>query len=323
MSSILITGGAGFIGSHFVDTALSDEGGWDEVFVVDSLSYAGNLDNLSHASNHPKYSFIHGDICSPELMKDLVKKSNVIVNFAAESHVDRSISNSDEFMRTNILGTQNILESIRSQNPKSRFVQISTDEVYGSLTSGSANENSSLNPASPYAASKASADLLVNSYKKTYGLNVLITRTCNNFGPRQYPEKLIPLLISKLQLDSDLPIYGDGTNRREWIYVKDNARIINSLIKLWPEQPVINIGSGIEFNNLQITEILKSYFPASTSSIKFVEDRLGHDYRYSVDYSLLQSIIPEFKMTHFDEGMESTIAWYKANSNVEKAKSSN
>lgn len=291
---ILVTGGAGFIGSEFVRSLLQNkysEFGLDpsEVVVIDALTYAGNLENLKEINVDPRYKFIHGNITNLQLMQDISKGCELIVNFAAESHVDRSIENPEIFINTNVLGTYTVLEVAR-RNKVKRVIQVSTDEVYGSITKGSWDEKAPLEPNSPYSASKASADLLVRSYVKTFGLDVIVTRCCNNYGPFQHPEKLIPLLITRILQGKDLPIYGNGKNVREWIHVSDHARAIAFLSKKGNCGEVYNIGSPEELSNIEIAEIILEVMKSEESKIKFVVDRIGHDLRYSLDDSKFRKI---------------------------------
>lgn len=286
---ILVTGGAGFIGSEFVRSLLQNkylEFGLDpsEVVVIDALTYAGNLENLKEINTDPRYKFVHGNITNLQLMQDISKGCELIVNFAAESHVDRSIENPAIFIETNVLGTYTVLEVAR-RNKVKRVMQVSTDEVYGSITKGSWDENSPLEPNSPYSASKASADLLARSYVKTFGLDIVVTRCCNNYGPFQHLEKLIPLLITRILQGEDLPIYGNGKNIREWIHVSDHARALAFLSKKGNCGEVYNIGSSEELSNIEIAEIILEVMKSKESKIEFVEDRMGHDFRYSLNDS--------------------------------------
>jgi len=291
---ILVTGGAGFIGSEFVRSSLQNkysEFGLvpSEVIVIDALTYAGNLENLAEISKDSRFKFVHGNITNLQLMLDISKGCDLIVNFAAESHVDRSIENPAIFIETNVLGTYTVLEVARINKVK-RVIQVSTDEVYGSISQGSWDENFPLEPNSPYSASKASADLLARSYVKTFGLNVIVTRCCNNYGPYQNSEKLIPLLITKTLQDEDLPIYGDGKNIREWIHVSDHARALAFLSLNANYGEIYNIGSGEEFSNIEIAEKILDVMKSKASKIKFVEDRMGHDLRYSLNDSKFRKI---------------------------------
>lgn len=309
---VLITGGAGFIGSNFTRLALlPDFPEISNVIVVDKLTYAGRFSNVEPFISNPNFTFIEGDICDLSLMEDLSKNVDAIINFAAESHVDRSISDPTNFIKTNIFGTQVLLESAR-RNKISKFIQISTDEVYGSVSQGSSLESSPLLPNSPYSASKAAADLMVRSYFVTYGLNVNITRSSNNYGPSQDPEKLIPQFISRLHRGENVPVYGDGKNIRDWLYVEDNCHgIYQVLVKGLPGE-IYNIGGGIELTNLQITHKLLSYFSFSEDHIDFVHDRLGHDFRYSVNSEKILKLGFSPK-ANFDLMLEKTLDWYLEN----------
>jgi dTDP-glucose 4,6-dehydratase len=306
---VLVTGGAGFIGSNFVDMALTDQfPEISSVLVLDKLTYAGKLSNLSGVAHNPNFEFVQGDICDVELVNDLAMEVDAIINFAAESHVDRSIENSSEFIRSNVLGTQVLLESAKKYKIK-RFIQVSTDEVYGSIPTGSWDESSPLLPNSPYSASKAAADLLVRAYFVTHGLNINITRCSNNFGPKQDPEKLIPNFILKLSQDQKVPVYGDGLNVRDWLHVNDHCfGIYLTLIKGVPGE-IYNIGGGTELNNLDLTRILLNLFHKSEDSIEFVSDRLGHDRRYSVNDSKIKSLGYQSSQ-NFEADLEQTVEWF-------------
>ena len=306
---VLVTGGAGFIGSTFVDMAMTDQFlEISSVCVLDKLTYAGKLSNLASVTKHPNFEFVHGDICDVELVNDLATKVDAIINFAAESHVDRSIENSSEFIRTNVLGTQVLLDAAKNHKVK-KFVQVSTDEVYGSILEGSWDENQPLLPNSPYSASKAAADLLVRAYFVTHGLNVNITRCSNNFGPKQDPEKLIPNFILRLSQGKKVPVYGDGLNVRDWLYVEDHCfGIYLTLIKGAPGE-IYNIGGGTELTNLELTKILINSFQRDESCIDYVPDRLGHDRRYSVDCTKIQKLgyAPSL---NFNENLSITVKSY-------------
>ena len=313
---IFVTGGAGFIGSEFVRSAL---GGKLEAFginpskviVYDALTYAGNIDNLSSVEKDERFEFIKGDICDSNIEKSIPKYCDLIVNFAAESHVDRSIEGPSMFVKTNILGTQNLLEVAKKHEVK-KFIQISTDEVYGSIDSGSWDENFPLEPNSPYAASKACADLLCLAYNKTYGFPVLITRCSNNYGPYQNPEKLIPLFIKNLIEGSKLPLYGDGKNIREWIHVSDHVRAISFAYQYGKNGQIYNIAGDDEKSNIEITKIILSIFGEDESKILYVKDRLGHDLRYALNGNKIRTL--GFKNdVNFNEGIINTIEWYKNN----------
>ncbi|RMF66400.1 MAG: dTDP-glucose 4,6-dehydratase [Calditrichaeota bacterium] len=310
MATYLVTGGAGFIGSNFIRFLLRQ---YKDVNVInlDKLTYAGNLDNLRDVENDPRYKFVKGDICDVNLVNSLVPEVDIIVNFAAESHVDRSIGAPDDFIKTDIYGTFVLLEAAR-KNHIDRFIQISTDEVYGSTESGSFKETDALMPSSPYSASKAGGDRLAYSYFVTYGIPVQITRCSNNFGPYHYPEKLIPLFVTNALEDKPLPIYGDGKNVRDWIYVEDHCEAIDFVFRKGELGEVYNIGGGNEKTNLEITELILEKLNKPRSLMTFVKDRLGHDRRYSLDCSKLHRLgwTPRH---NFDQAMEKTIKWYIEN----------
>ena len=310
MQKFLVTGGAGFIGSNFIRYLLRERNDV-EVINLDKLTYAGNLDNLRDLKSNHGYRFVKGDICDQALVDELMEGVAVVVNFAAESHVDRSIGAPDTFIRTDVFGTFILLESARRHQVE-KFVQISTDEVYGSIENGSFKETDALMPSSPYSASKAGADRLAYSYWVTYGLPVIITRCSNNFGPYQYPEKLISLFVTNAIEDKPLPIYGDGKNVRDWIYVEDHCQAILFLLEEGAPGEAYNIGAGNERNNLEITDLIISYLGKPESLKKFVADRPGHDRRYSVDCSKLRSL--GWKPRHqFETALETTIDWYVEN----------
>jgi dTDP-glucose 4,6-dehydratase len=287
----LVTGGAGFIGSNYVRMLLSDQlGPVDSVQVLDCLTYAGSLENLQEISGDSRFTFIQGDICDETLVDSCVNEGIIIVHFAAESHVDRSINSPSEFIRTNVFGTQVLLSAAVKKRAKT-FLHVSTDEVYGSVENGSSVEIDPLLPNSPYAASKAASDMLVRSYVQTYGLDARITRCCNNYGPNQYPEKFIPLAIERLRLGEPIPIYGDGTNVREWIHVEEHCIGIQTVIDFGIAGQIYNIGSKMELSNLEIAKILIDCFGKNfESSIKFVADRPGHDHRYSLNSDKISQI---------------------------------
>jgi dTDP-glucose 4,6-dehydratase len=285
-----VTGGAGFIGSNFVNMALTDQfPEISSVLVLDKLTYAGKLSNLSGVVNNPNFEFVKGNVCDIELVNNLASNVDAIINFAAESHVDRSIENSSEFIHTNILGTHVLLDAAKNHKV-SKFVQVSTDEVYGSILQGSWDENAPLLPNSPYSASKAAADLLARAYYVTHGLNVCTTRCSNNFGPKQDPEKLIPNFILKLNAGERVPIYGDGMNIRDWLYVEDHCVGIYLVLTKGLPGEIYNIGGGTELTNLDLTKYLLEFFERDESFIEFVPDRLGHDRRYSVDSTKIQKL---------------------------------
>jgi dTDP-glucose 4,6-dehydratase len=307
---MLVTGGAGFIGSNFVRMALNGKlGQVDQIIVLDKLTYAGKEENLGSALRSPKLNFIRGDICDFEQVLASSRGVDAIINFAAESHVDRSISSSREFIRTNVLGTQTLLDAAIS-NDISRFVQISTDEVYGSTSEGSWDEKQPLLPNSPYSASKASADLLVRSYNKTHGLNTSITRCSNNYGPYQYPEKIIPFFVLKLLNGEKVPVYGNGLNIRDWLHVDDHCRGIDIVLRKGEPGEIYNIGGGTEMTNIELTLKILSSLGLSEDHLEYVTDRLGHDLRYSVNWDKIAEI--DYKpLVSFDQGLLDTISWYK------------
>jgi dTDP-glucose 4,6-dehydratase len=306
---VVVTGAYGFIGSHFVELALTDQVSQiSSVIVLDKLTYAGKLANLNKVANNPNFDFVQGDICDPQIVDKIVSNVDAIINFAAESHVDRSIENSSEFVRTNVLGTQVLLEAARIHNLK-KFLQVSTDEVYGSIPEGSWDENQPLHPNSPYSASKAAADLLVRSYFVTHKLNSNITRSSNNFGPKQDPEKLIPNFILKIKNNEKVSLYGDGLNIRDWLYVEDNCFGIYLVLTKGSPGEIYNIGGGNELSNFSLTNLLLESMHKTNDLIEYVPDRLGHDKRYSVNYTKLNKLgfIPS---TNFKENLINTIGWF-------------
>ncbi|MFN3966323.1 MAG: dTDP-glucose 4,6-dehydratase, partial [Endomicrobiia bacterium] len=278
---ILVTGGCGFIGSNFIRYILKKYHEY-KIINLDKLTYAGNPDNLKDIEKNKNYKFVKGDICDSKIVDKLVKEVDCIINFAAESHVDRSILEPGSFLKTDVFGTYTLLESAKKNNIK-RYIQISTDEVYGSIENGSFTEESPLRPNSPYSASKASADMLCRAYFVTYNLPVIITRSSNNFGPYQYPEKIIPLFITNALEDKLLPVYGDGKNIRDWIYVLDNCKAIDLVLHKGKPGEIYNIGGGNEIQNIELTKKILKLLNKPESLIKFVEDRAGHDRRYSLD----------------------------------------
>jgi dTDP-glucose 4,6-dehydratase len=313
---VLVTGGAGFIGSEFVRSALRDSYSnigfkVERLTVIDALTYAGNLSNLDLIKNDSRFNFIHGDIRNFELIQRLVRDVDLVINFAAETHVDRSISNAEDFISTNVFGTYNILEAARIAG-NVRVLQVSTDEVYGSISKGSSDEDSPLLPNSPYSASKASGDLLVRAFRVTYGLDTVLTRCSNNYGPFQNPEKFIPLLITNLLAGKKLPIYGTGNNIREWIHVSDHARAIALVALKGKSGEILNVGGRNEFTNLEIAYKLLNIFEAKSSKIEFVSDRLGHDFRYSLNDKKIRALGYE-DITNFDKGLLDTVSWYENN----------
>jgi dTDP-glucose 4,6-dehydratase len=310
---ILVTGGCGFIGSNFIRYYL-DTHSQDSLINVDKLTYAGNPENLSDLSRVPRYQFVKGDIADAPLMEELIRKGvDGIVNFAAESHVDRSIEDPSAFIRTNVFGTFALLEAIRRIFPERRIrlLHVSTDEVYGSLgETGAFTEETPLAPNSPYSASKTSADLLVRSYHHTYKLPAIITRCSNNYGPYQFPEKLIPLLISNALEDKELPIYGDGMNVRDWIYVEDHCRALDLVLHQGKEGEVYNIGGRSEKTNLSVVKAILDRLGKPHSLMRFVTDRPGHDRRYAIDFSKIEKEFGWRPAVSFEEGISRTIEWY-------------
>jgi dTDP-glucose 4,6-dehydratase len=310
MKSILVTGGAGFIGSNFVRYMVNKYSDY-RIVVLDALTYAGNRENLQDLEEKKNYEFHHGNICDRDVVDKLTAKCEVIINFAAETHVDRSILEAGSFIQTDVIGTFTLLEAAKKHKIK-RYIQISTDEVYGSIEDGSFSETSPLQPNSPYSASKASGDLLVRSYNKTYGLPTIITRSSNNYGPYQYPEKLIPLFITNAIDNLPLPLYGDGKNVRDWLYVLDNCEALDVVLHQGKDGEVYNIGGGNEMENIRITHSILELLGKPKSLIKPVEDRLGHDRRYSVNIDKVSKLgwIPRH---NFDQALGETVKWYKDN----------
>jgi dTDP-glucose 4,6-dehydratase len=304
---VLVTGGAGFIGSNFVHYVL-DEHEDDDVITLDALTYASSKDNLDGVLDDPRHEFVEGDIRNRDFVTDLVSDVDAIVNFAAESHVDRSIEGANPFVTTNVQGTQTLLDAANEANIE-RFLQISTDEVYGQVLDGKFSEDDPLNPRNPYAATKAGADLLAQSFQTTHGLPVLITRTCNNFGPRQHPEKLTPKFIQNAAAGETLPVYGDGSNVREWIYVEDNCRALDVVLREGEVGEIYNIGSRAEKTNLEVTEAILDAVGADDDLIEFVEDRAGHDQRYALETEKIEALGWEPEYT-FEEALERTVEYY-------------
>ena len=305
---LLITGGAGFIGCNFVRHIREEHPGY-EVVVLDKLTYAGRMENLQEVID--KITFVHGDICDKSDVDKAIMDCDAVVNFAAETHVDRSITEAGAFIRTNVLGTHTLLEAARTSGLE-KFVQIGTDEVYGSAAAGSFSESDPLNPSSPYSASKAGADLLAQAYFTTYGLPVFITRSSNNFGPYQYPEKLIPFFILRAMKGEKLPVYGSGENVRDWLYVRDNCSAIDMVLHKGKSGEIYNIGGGNELTNLEITRKILRRLNKPEVLIEHVRDRLGHDFRYSIDSNKIRNLgwRPE---RNFDDALEKTVDWYVNN----------
>ena len=311
---ILVTGAAGFIGSNFVRMVTTGRlRGISEVKVLDKLTYAGVQENLKAAESFPHYQFIQGDICDPIQVSQLLSETNAVLNFAAESHVDRSISGAEDFVQTNIVGVQVLLDAIKASGRKIRFLQVSTDEVYGSIESGSWTEEWPLQPNSPYSASKASGDLLARSYNRTHGMDVVITRCSNNYGTHHFPEKLIPLFITNLIEGKKVPVYGTGENVRDWLHVDDHCRGIFSVLMNGRSGEVYNIGGGRELTNNEITSLILDAMGADESSIQYVEDRKGHDLRYSVDWTKINRELGYEPQVKFEDGLRETIQWYRDN----------
>ena len=309
---LLVTGGAGFIGSCFVRHILNKYKDY-KVINLDALTYAGNIENLDDVKNNSNYKFVHGNICDKKLVRELVNEVDAVINFAAESHVDRSITGPEIFIETNVQGTLNLLQASKEANIQ-RFLQVSTDEVYGTLgKDGYFYETTPLAPNSPYSASKAGADLLVRAYFETYKMPVLNTRCSNNYGPYQYPEKLIPFFISKLLRNEKVPVYGDGLNVRDWLYVYDHCSAIDTVLHKGRVGEVYNIGGHNEKTNLEITKIILEAMGKDESSIEYVQDRLGHDRRYAIDNHKIQTELVWQPSLTFEEGIKLTIDWYLNN----------
>lgn len=314
MKSILVTGGAGFIGSNFVNHILKER---DDYFIInlDKLTYAGNLENLVESENHKNYRFVKGDICNAELVNYLFEKYKIkyVINFAAESHVDRSILGSSIFYQTNVIGTNVLLETAR-RNEVEKFLQVSTDEVYGSLgAEGLFTETTPLSPNSPYSSSKAGADMMALAFYHTYGMPVVLTRCSNNYGPFQFPEKLIPLMIINSLNNKKLPVYGDGMNVRDWIYVIDHNRAIDLVFEKGRTGEVYNIGASNEMPNIKIIQLILQHLKKSDSLIEYVKDRLGHDRRYAIDSTKIQTELGWKPKFTFEEAIQFTIDWYLQN----------
>ena len=311
--TLLVTGGAGFIGSNFIHYMIEKYPEY-KIINLDKLTYAGNLENLRDVENNPNYSFVKGDIADAVIVEKIFSENNVdvVINFAAESHVDRSIDNPGVFIQTDVYGTFVLLEAVRKHNSK-LFFQISTDEVYGSILDGSFKETDPLLPNSPYSASKAGAEMIVRSFYKTFGTPVMVTRTSNNFGPYQYPEKLIPLFVTNLIDNIKVPLYGDGMNVRDWIYVDDNCAALDAALHKGRIGEIYNIGAGNEKPNIWITKKIIELTGKDESMIKPVADRLGHDRRYSVDCSKIKSELGWECRYDFEEALKKTVDWYKEN----------
>ena len=307
---LLITGGLGFIGSNFILKLLNETEEFD-IINVDAELYGANQKNLDSIKNHEKYEFVKGNITNKKLMEELISKCDAVVNFAAESFVDRSINNADPFLVSNIRGAFTILDIITKQ--KKRMIHISTDEVFGSLSTGTADEQTKFNPSSPYAATKAAAELLINSFSTTYSPDVVITRCTNNYGPRQFPEKLIPKTIILAKQGKNIPIYGNGKNLRDWIFVEEHCDAVYEILMSGKSGHAYNISANNEFNNLEIVNKILEIMGKSSDLIEFVEDRPGHDQRYSLDSSKIKNEFGWSTKINFEEGLRKTIEWYEQN----------
>ena len=311
MVSILITGGAGFIGSNFVTYILDTHPDW-KITTLDKLTYAGRLENLHEVMDNPRHRFVRGDVTEHSTVAPLVAESDLIVHFAAETHVDRSIHEAGNFIKTDIYGTFVLLDAARSSSRLRCFIQISTDEVYGSVSEGASKEIDELKPRNPYAASKASADLLALSYWATYNIPVVITRASNNYGPKQFPEKLIPLFITNALDHQSVPLYGDGTNVRDWLHVSDHCRALDLLLEQGQPGNIYNIGGGNELKNIDLTNQILDVLDRPVSLIQPTADRPGHDRRYSLDTTKLRATGWEPRIA-FNDGLQTTIDWYRNN----------
>ncbi|MDP8223037.1 MAG: dTDP-glucose 4,6-dehydratase [Candidatus Lernaella stagnicola] len=312
MNRLLITGGCGFIGANFVRWSLANQPDW-EIVNLDALTYAGNLANLADLADHPRYRFVKGDIGNPRDVAAAMADCDAVVHMAAESHVDRSIEGPSVFVQTNVVGTQVLLDEAR-RGGVGVFVMVSTDEVYGSLgATGRFTEQSPLQPSSPYSASKTAADLLALSYQTTYDLPVIVTRCSNNYGPYQFPEKLIPLFVTNAMTDQPLPLYGDGKNVRDWIHVEDHVRALWRVVEDGRPGQVYNIGGNNEQANIDITRVILRVLGKPESLIQFVTDRPGHDRRYAIDAAKLSAEIGWQPQVKFDDGIAATVAWYQQN----------
>ncbi|MGH3327241.1 MAG: dTDP-glucose 4,6-dehydratase [Streptomycetales bacterium] len=311
---VLVAGGAGFIGSHYVRSLLT--GGYPayagaHVTVLDKLTYAGNRANLEQVAGHPRYAFVEGDICDRARLAELVPGHDVIVNFAAETHVDRSILGASDFVHTNVLGTQVLLQ-VAADAGVPRFVQVSTDEVYGSIAEGAWTEEHLLEPNSPYSAAKAAGDLLARAYARTFGLDVCVTRCSNNYGPYQFPEKVIPLFVTNLLDGAKVPLYGDGRNVRDWLHVDDHCRGVQVVLEQGLPGEIYNIGGGAELANRELTGLLLEACGATWDSVEWVEDRKGHDRRYAIDDTKIRKLGYQ-PAVPFEAGLAATVRWYRDN----------
>ncbi|WP_024877784.1 dTDP-glucose 4,6-dehydratase [Saccharomonospora piscinae] len=312
---VLVTGGAGFIGSHYVRQALSGEYASlrdAEIVVLDKLTYAGSRSNLDPVADSPRLRFVRGDICDPAVVREVMADVDLVVHFAAESHVDRSIAGSADFVLTNVLGTQTVLHAAHHAGVD-RVVHVSTDEVYGSIDEGSWREDHVLEPNSPYSASKASSDLVARSFHRTYGLPVCVTRCSNNYGPYQFPEKVIPLFVTNLLDGGQVPLYGDGSNVRDWLHVDDHCRGVQLVADGGTPGEIYNIGGGTELTNRELTERLLAAVGVGWERVDHVEDRLGHDRRYSVDITKIRTQLGYRPAVDFESGLAETVRWYAEN----------
>ena len=311
---LVITGAAGFIGSRFSEMALEHAPrlGYDEIVLLDALTYSGRKENIAHLLEDPRVNFVHGSIIDQNVTDSALKGAFAVVHLAAESHVDRSIESADIFFQTNVVGTQQLLESARRGGVE-RFVHVSTDEVYGTIEDGAWSEDFPLGPRSPYSASKAGSDLAALAYYETFGLPVTVTRCSNNYGPRQFPEKMIPLFLTNLFDGEKVPLYGDGQNIRDWLHVDDHCRALLQVLKGGRAGEVYNIGGGTQLTNLELAEKLCELCGYGDEMIEHVTDRLGHDRRYCVDYSKIERELGYHPEMHFASGLEATVRWYREN----------
>ncbi len=306
---LLITGGAGFIGSNFIRYMLGKYPDY-EVINLDNLTYAGNLDNLSDISDNPKYSFVQGDIADRKLVDELAEKADAIINFAAETHVDNSITDPTPFLTTNVIGTQVLIEA-SLKHKHSRYIQISTDEVYGDIEEGLFTEDSPLKPSSPYSASKSAGDMLTLAAVRTYGLPAVISRCSNNYGLYQFPEKIVPFFIQKLIKGEKVPVYGDGSNIRDWLHVTDHCRAVDLILHEGKIGEIYNVGANNEHSNLEITKKMLEILGLPEDRIEFVKDRPGHDIRYAIDATKIQNELEWKPEVDFETGFRETVEWYK------------
>jgi dTDP-glucose 4,6-dehydratase len=311
MVEVLVTGGAGFIGSNFVRYALAQHEDW-HITNLDKLTYAGRLENLHDLKDHPRHTFVHGDIADEAVAAPLVRAADIVVHFAAETHVDRSLMHAGDFIRTDVFGTFVLLEAAREAPKLRRFIQISTDEVYGNVPEGSSRETDELKPRNPYSASKAGADRLAYSYFATYNVPVVITRASNNYGPYQFPEKIIPLFVTNAVDDIPVPLYGDGGQIRDWLHVEDHCRAVDLLIEAGVNGEVYNVGGGNHIRNVDLTKRILLLAGKTEALIQHVPDRQGHDRRYSLDTTKLRGLGWEPRVS-FEDGLAATVRWYLEN----------